>query len=167
MNKWYVLQVMSGKELEVLNELKRRNVKALVPVENRVIRQRGKWTQKEYILFAGYVFVEISYSWGQYYTLSGINGIIKILGGGNAPTALTTDEVSRIKLLNKLLATPSVVRFNGENIEPLNGVLREFKDCITSVKRRFKRATLAISIADERKEITVSFIEQTQEKSEG
>lgn len=38
-NKWYVLQVQTGSELDVQKELLRRGVEAVVPLENRQIHR--------------------------------------------------------------------------------------------------------------------------------
>lgn len=88
--KWYILQVTTGKETEVKNELLRRGVQAVVPIEKRMIHRGKKWTTKEYVVFVGYVFIKIMHSWSQYYILSGINGVIRLLGGGKHPEPLTT-----------------------------------------------------------------------------
>lgn len=53
-NKWYVLQVQTGSELDVQKELLRRGVEAVVPLENRQIHRAKQWISKQYIVFSGY-----------------------------------------------------------------------------------------------------------------
>ena len=84
-NKWYILQVQTGSELDVQKELLRRGVEAVVPLENRQIHRAKQWISKQYIVFSGYVFIRVMYSWSQYYILSNINGVIRLLGGGHQP----------------------------------------------------------------------------------
>ena len=65
---WYVIQVMTGKEDDIAGKLKEQGIRALVPKENRLIRSGGSWSQREYILFAGYVFLNMNYNADNYYT---------------------------------------------------------------------------------------------------
>lgn len=169
-HKWYVLHVKTGQELEIAEKLKSRGFSAVVPTENRVIRKGGKWIQQMYIVFTGYVFVYMNYSWSKYYAMSGIYGIIKILGGGQNPTPLSKSEAEFILTLSKMLAEPSVLKFFDDNTyEIVSGFLSEYADKITKVERRYKMATVKITVAGEEKEIKVSFIEnkgQTPEQTE-
>lgn len=166
-HKWYVLHVRTGSELDIAERLCKRGFSAVVPTENRVIRKSGKWTQQMYIVFAGYVFVYMDYSWSKYYAMSGIYGIIKILGGGQNPTPLSKNEAEFVLRLSELLAQPSVLKFKDDNsYEVISGFLADYIDNITKVERRYKRATVKVTVAGEEKEIKVSFIEDTEQTPE-
>lgn len=166
-HKWYVLHVRTGSELDIAEQLRKRGFSAVVPTENRVIRKGGKWTQKMYIVFAGYVFIYMDYSWSKYYAMSGIYGIIKILGGGQNPTPLSKSETEFILKLSELLAKPSVLKFKDDNsYEVISGFLADYTDNITKVERRYKKATVKITVAGEEKEIKVSFVEDTEQTPE-
>ena len=166
-HKWYVLHVRTGSELDIAEQLRKRGFSAVVPTENRVIRKGGKWSQKIYIVFAGYVFVYMDYNWSKYYAMSGIYGIIKILGGGQNPTPLSKNETEFILKLSELLAEPSVLKFRDDNsYEVISGFLADYTDNITKVERRYKKATVKVTVAGEEKEIKVSFIEDTEQTPE-
>ena len=166
-HKWYVLHVRTGSELDIAEQLRKRGFSAVVPTENRVIRKGGKWTQKIYIVFAGYVFIYMDYSWSKYYAMSGIYGIIKILGGGQNPTPLSKSETEFILYLSEMLAEPSSIRFtDNDNYEVVSGFLLDYKDNIVSVKRRNKKATVRVTVAGEEKDITVSFVEDTEQSQQ-
>lgn len=166
-HKWYVLHVRTGSELDIAEQLRKRGFSAVVPTENRVIRKGGKWTQQVYIVFVGYVFIYMDYSWSKYYAMSGIYGIIKILGGGQNPTPLSKSETEFILKLSELLETPSVLKFKEDNsYEVVSGFLAEYADNITKVERRYKKATVKITVAGEEKEIKVSFTEDTEQTPE-
>ena len=166
-HKWYVLHVRTGSELDIAEQLRKRGFSAVVPTENRVIRKGGKWTQKIYIVFAGYVFIYMDYSWSKYYAMSGIYGIIKILGGGQNPTPLSKSETEFILKLSELLAEPSVLKFKDDNsYEVVSGFLADYTDNITKVERRYKKATVKVTVAGEEKEIKVSFVEDTEQTPE-
>ena len=166
-HKWYVIHVRTGSELDIAEQLRKRGFSAVVPTENRVIRKGGKWTQKMYIVFAGYVFIYMDYSWSKYYAMSGIYGIIKILGGGQNPTPLSKSETEFILKLSELLAEPSVLKFKDDNsYEVISGFLADYTDNITKVERRYKKATVKVTVAGEEKEIKVSFVEDTEQTPE-
>lgn len=166
-HKWYVLHVRTGSELDIAEQLRKRGFSAVVPTENRVIRKGGKWTQKIYIVFAGYVFIYMDYSWSKYYAMSGIYGIIKILGGGQNPTPLSKSETEFILKLSELLAQPSMLKFKDDNsYEVISGFLADYTDNITKVERRYKKATVKVTVAGEEKEIKVSFVEDTEQTPE-
>ncbi|WP_294907970.1 transcription termination/antitermination NusG family protein [uncultured Ruminococcus sp.] len=166
-HKWYVLHVRTGSELDIAEQLRKRGFSAVVPTENRVIRKGGKWTQKIYIVFAGYVFIYMDYSWSKYYAMSGIYGIIKILGGGQNPTPLSKSETEFILKLSELLVQPSVLKFKDDNsYEVISGFLADYTDNITKVERRYKKATVKVTVAGEEKEIKVSFVEDTEQTPE-
>lgn len=166
-HKWYVLHVRTGQELEIAERLKSRGFSAVVPTENRVIRKGGKWIQQVYIVFTGYVFVYMNYSWSKYYAMSGIYGIIKILGGGQNPTPLKKTESEFILKLSEMLAEPSVLKFSDDNsYEIVSGFLSDYADNIIKVERRYKKATVKVFVAGEEKEIKVSFVEDTGQTPE-
>lgn len=166
-HKWYVLHVRTGSEFDIAEQLRKRGFSAVVPTENRVIRKGGKWTQQMYIVFAGYVFVYMDYNWSKYYAMSGIYGIIKILGGGQNPTPLSKNETEFILKLSEMLAEPSVLKFKDDNsYEVISGFLADYTDNIMKVERRYKKATVKVTVAGEEKEIKVSFVEDTEQTPE-
>ena len=160
--KWYVLYVNTGRELDVMKSLQRKGISALVPLENRVIRSKGKWITRKYVIFKGYVFVNIEYNWLIYYEIAKINGVIRLLGGGHSPEPLSKNEVERLIESTKLFAEPSTVRLFDGGYEILNGILLTFKDCIKSLNRHAHRTVIETNIAGKPTRFTLSFMtEQT------
>lgn len=159
--QWYVLYVQTGCERELAEQIERLGgIETLVPVESRVIRQRGVWRKQDYTLFAGYIFVRMSYSWAIYYRINQINGHIRILGGGHAPTPVPLEEMARVTDLTKLITEPSVVQFcDDDGYEVISGALKELRNNIVKIKRRQKRAVVRIPFSWGHKDITLSFIE--------
>lgn len=156
--KWYVLQVTTGEELSVMKELHRRGVSAAVPQENRAIRSKGKWITKKYVVFPGYVFINVKYSWSQYYIMSGIRSVIRLLGGGNSPEPLSDNDVNLLIRNTELFAEPSVLRFNDDgSYEVVSGVLLNFKDNIKKIDRHAHRAIVEMTLAGKSTEFKLSF----------
>lgn len=160
-NKWYILQVQTGKEQEIQKELLRRGVQAAVPIENRLIHRAEKWIRKPYVVFSGYVFIRIQYTWSQYYILSGIGGVLRILGGGRNPEPLTQAEAEWVLSLSELLKEPSVIRYTDNGYEVISGVLIDLKDKIIKLERHHRRAIVRLTIAGKEKDIKLSFITET------
>ena len=166
--KWYVLYVNTGRELDVMKSLQRKGISATVPLENRVIRSKGKWTTKKYVIFKGYVFVNLEYNWLIYYQISKINGVIRLLGGGKSPEPLSANEVEMLVESTKIFSEPSTVRLFDGGYEILNGILLSFKDCIKSLDRHAHRAVIETSIAGKPTKFTLSFMtEQTLTNGKG
>ena len=138
---------------------------AIVPIENKLIRSKGKWITQPHILFDGYVFVRMEYEWSKYYVFKGIPHIIRLLGGGTSPIPLTDKESEFILTLSELLKTPSVLKFTDNNYETVSGFLAENKDKIVKVQKRYKKAKVKITLAGEPTELTVSFTEQMPEQT--
>ena len=126
--KWYVLYVNTGQEHAVAEQLRHRGYDAIVPIENKLIRSKGKWITQPHILFDGYVFVRMDYEWSKYYVFKGIPNIIRLLGGGTSPIPLTDTESEFILTLSELLKTPSVLKFTDDGYETVSGFLAENKD---------------------------------------
>lgn len=160
--QWYVLYAPTGKERELAGRVEQLGgIETLVPVESRLIRRRGVWRQQDYTLFAGYVFVQMAYSWGIYYRINQIDSHIRILGGGHDPTVVPLQEMARVTDLSQLVTEPSVVRFgdDGGGYEVISGALKELCNNIINIKRRQKRAVVRIPFIWGSKDITLSFVE--------
>ena len=78
---WYVVQVRTGEERDIAAKLTDMGFQTLAPVENRPVRSGGAWGTKEYVLFPGYVFLQMDYNAGNYYRLKAVPGIVKLLSG--------------------------------------------------------------------------------------
>ena len=60
-----------------------------------------------------------------------------------------------------------MLKFSDNNsYEVISGFLADYTDNITKVERRYKKATVKVTIAGEEKEIKVSFIENTEQTPE-
>ena len=74
--RWYVLQVMSGKEIQVVDQLRLLGIHALAPIEDRIIRQKGSWITKAYVLFSSYVFVECDFDADTWFKVNSLSSVI-------------------------------------------------------------------------------------------
>ena len=79
--KWYVLYVNTGQEHAVAEQLRHRGYDAIVPIENKLIRSKGKWIAQPHILFDGYVFIRMDYEWSKYYVFTASNCVFNAFAG--------------------------------------------------------------------------------------
>lgn len=160
MAKWYVLQVTTDREIEIKNRIEKQGYKVLVPLVEKIIRQKGKWKRQINVIFRGYIFVKLDYKWSDYYNLCKCPGVIRLLGGGKNPIPLTDEEIMTVRRID-MLRSASLVEFDNEGkLIPINGILLEFKEHLISYKRRQRRAVIELTIAKNKTPVTVSFIEK-------
>lgn len=155
--KYYVLAVNTGQELAVRDALLREGFTAAVPHENRMIRRWGVWQQKEYVLFAGYVFVGIeTMTDAVYYTVRSIPAVIRFLGV-TAPETISDVEAVQIGLLAPTTEAlePSVVEFDLYGTPRIvSGVLLNLPP--TKIDKHSRRATINISQHGKPKQLSLS-----------
>lgn len=165
---WYVIQVMTGKEDDIAGKLKEQGIRALVPKENRLIRSGGSWIQREYILFTGYVFLNMNYNAENYYKVKGIPGVIQFLGDSRNPSRLSYLEAEWIMLLtgddNKPIE-PTVVKLQKDgSYKIVKGVLERLENRIIKYDKRSRKATFEITICNEKKEVQLSIMLEADEE---
>ena len=68
--KMYVLQVRSGYEISVCQELRRQGFDTVLPGRQEFIRRGGKWNIFEKIIFTQYVFIRFELTEESYYNVS-------------------------------------------------------------------------------------------------
>lgn len=155
---WYVLQVAGNKEERIRDDLISKGYQALVPCENRLIRSKGSWIKKKYIIFPNYVFVKLDkYKAEHYYKITNIEGVARFLGDKRNPSTLTFLESEWIRVLgaNGIIEPTKVEVVNG-NLKVVKGVLENFKSRFKSFDLRHKKAEFEITICNEIKKITLS-----------
>lgn len=156
--KMYVLQVSTGSEDEVQRELRRKGVRSLVPVEERLIRTGGSWTQKRYKLIPGYVFVELDYSDALYFSVCQIPAVLRVLKADDRPAPLPEQEEHYIHLLGDRIIYPSIVRRYPDGTgKPLYGILRELEAGEIQYDWHARRATVDITLFGGPKRLRLSF----------
>lgn len=149
---WYVIQVKTGEEKAIAGKINGQQIRALVPAENRPIRNGGSWTKREYILFPGYVFLDMEYTAWNYYRIKDIPGVIQFLGDKRCPSRLSYLEAEWIRLLGgdgKPLE-PTLVREDDKgNLMVVKGILAHLESRITRLDKRNRKAVFEITVCGE------------------
>lgn len=146
--KWYVIQVSTGTEPETKNILEKDGIPALSPMENRLIRSGGRWRQKIYTLFPGYVFIQMDYKPEMYRRLLDTKNVIRILSCSGSPSFLTDQEALWIEYLGGRLLEPSILESDGSGgFRVLAGPLEALEDKIIKIDWHRRRALVSLTIA--------------------
>ena len=125
----YVLQVLTGKEMEIRGCLLDIGIETHVPREEYTIRSGGKWAHRIRTVFPSYVFVALDNVTRDYYRIRQVTGIIRFLElNGGAATALTPDEERLIRPFGDRIVPISHVRLEGDRCIPLDGPLKIYSD---------------------------------------
>ena len=152
----YVIQVKTGEESGIARRLKNQAIRAEVPIENRPIRSGGAWTKKEYILFPGYVFLDMDFTARNYYRVKEVPGVIRFLGDSKAPSTLSYLEAEWIRILsgNGEPLEPTLVREDGSGgITVISGVLKQLENRVLKWDKRSRKATFEITICGEARQV--------------
>lgn len=150
---WYVLQTRTGAERETRDKLLREGLDARVPTELRPIHRRGAWTQREYTLLPGYVFLGMEFAPALYQRLRAALGAARLLGmESEAPTPITADEVVLWGLCGPdAPLPPSVILFDAHGTaRVVSGPLMEFAHAgrLVRIDRHARRAVVAVRLPD-------------------
>lgn len=154
----YVLQIRTGEEETVQEQLRRKGISSLLPQELRLIRRQGCWMQELYKLLPGYLFVEMDYSDGLYYAIVSLPAVLRVLKADGRPAPLPENEERYIRFLGEHTLYPSLVRRlpDGQG-QPLSGVLTQLIDGVIRYDWHARRATVTISMFGSVKTLRLSF----------
>lgn len=145
---WYVLQVMTGDELNVADKLRQHRIGVMVPQEQRAIRSAGSWHYKDFVLFRGYVFVKLEYTAEIYHIIRRLPSVIRFLG--SPPEPLWPPEVAWLRLLDQagdpLCPTKMIALPNGK-LQPVEGILCDFESEVLRINRHRRQAEVQITFA--------------------
>ncbi len=151
----YVLYAPGGRELQIVEELRRKNITAYCPRQLKAERRRGDWQYAERIIFTGYVFVDIP----------GLQPRIwhSVMDSGSAKrfvseSPLPPDEEDYIRRLCNDGDCIGISRgYVLDNVLHItSGFLESFDYNIVRFNRRGKRATADVTIYGEKHKVVFS-----------
>ena len=160
--KMYVIQVRSGYEFSVCQELRNQGFDAVLPTRKEFIRRGGQWNIYEKILFTQYVFIRIELTEERYYRIKKIDGVVRFLGFEHGfPQPLNHVEQSYIEWLwnfgkpvepSKIYVTP-----NGDKLI-MSGTLRKYSGNEIEYNLRQRKANIFIDIAGRKHKIMLPVV---------
>lgn len=158
---WYVVQVYTGREEEILEQCKKKVVRAgeeaFVPMAERMTKVHGEWTRVETRLFPGYVFIVTDAPWDLYVRLKQIKAMTKLLRTGEEITPLYREEETYLK---ELLDGGHVARYSegyleGDRLVVTAGALRGREGKVKKVLRHKRLVVLEVPLLGREVEVTL------------
>jgi transcription termination/antitermination protein NusG len=172
--KWYVLRVVSGKERKVKEYLDlevRRNQwgniisQVLCPMEKIVKMQSGKRSERDRILYPGYILLEAATGKLDDNIVSAVaalNGVIHFLGKEN-PVSLRKSEVN--KMFGKMDEVAEMGGIGsqsylvGEVIKIIDGPFNDFNGTIQEVNDEKKKLKVEVKIFGRSQPVELNYIQ--------
>ena len=143
----YVIQVQSGRETDIVNDVIRDGISASAPRQLIHIRKGGVWKEHIKVIFGGYVFIHETYSAELFHRIKAVSGVIRFLGD---PSPIAEHEAEMIAWLsnNGEIIEPSEVRINSDgSVTVCSGFLKNCEDKIKRFNLRQRKASVEISFA--------------------
>ena len=158
----YVIQVRSGYEFSVCQELRNQGFYAVLPIRQEFIRHCGQWKIHEKIVLTQYVFSRLELTEKIYYQIKKINGVVRFLGFERGfPQPLNHAEQRYIEWLwnggnpvepSKIYVTPS-----GDKMI-MSGILRKYSGNEIEYNLRQRKANIFIEIAGHKHKVVLPVI---------
>lgn len=157
MNRWYVVQAMSGHEKKVKKAIEENKdsqgmndfiEEVIVPTENVSEVKKGQQRVSEKRLWPGYILVKMHLTDESWQYIKNTNGVIGFLGGGK-PNPLTENEVRIILDELKDKKKEVVHKHNievGDRVKIIDGVFINFTGTVIEVFHDKGRLSVMVSI---------------------
>lgn len=143
--RWYVLHVQHGADIAVDKLLEEANIEHWMAQETVVIRRRGRYgmlrpTARTQPFLPGYLFVRVVWCADCWIAISGLKGVVDVLGGAENPAPVSDDNM--LKLRAKVEHDPEAIKamlkeFNpGDQVSVDDGPFASFPGEVVSVDDR-------------------------------
>lgn len=158
---WYVIQVYTGKELEIAKQCRERvadeGEDVFVPLAERWTKIRGERTLITSRLFPGYVFIETEKIEDFYKRLNRIYAMTKVLRTGDEMTPIQKEEE---EYLRKLGGQEHVVKYSegyieGDKLVVTSGPLKDFEGKVKKILRHKRLVVMEFSLLGQTVEVTL------------
>lgn len=159
---WYVIQVQTGKEEEIIHLIRRYRADGyfedcFIPKYQSKRRYRGEWHLVNAPLFPGYVFIISNEIEQFYFLLRQLPEFIKLLGTGEKWTPLSEEEV---RILQSLTDQSHLMRLSqgcivGDQVVITDGPLKGMEGCIRKINRHKRVAKVELLMLGQMRQIEV------------
>lgn len=142
---WYVIKVVSGKELEVKRLLEKFfSVETLVPEEEILIRHGKVWIGQRKVMFSGYVFVSMPKDYDLWRMIKDMWYILGFLNKMEYPER--NEDMERVKALNAFNTVYEVAFDVDGKLRFLDEKYNILEDLVCKVDKRQRKAKLVFGI---------------------
>ena len=162
--QWYVLRVISGKEMKVkeafekacsiYDHLKENLEQVLVPTEKVYVTRGGKKTLKDRVLFPGYVYVKVSFAEGvedMMVNTTNVVNFVRSRDGGKKPEPIPEEQIARMSGVAESDSTQAEDNVPndfvvGEMVKVTFGPFNGFAGEIEEVNRERRKLKVAVKV---------------------
>lgn len=175
-HKWYVLHVYSGQETKVkayienevkVSGLEEKITDVLIPAEDVVEMKGGKKKVRNKVFFPGYLLVRMALDKETQHLMQNVPGIIKFVGGQNAPQTIRPDEIDRImRRVERKDEKESIdVPFSiGDPIKVIDGPFNDFSGFVEEINLEKNKVKVMVSIFGRPTPVELDFLQVQVEK---
>ena len=158
---WYVIQVYTGKELEIVQQCRDRvadeGEDVFVPLAERWTKIRGERTLITSRLFPGYVFIETDRIEDFHKRLNRIYAMTKVLRTGEEMTPIQKEEEA---YLRRLSGDEHIVRYSegymeGDRLVVTSGPLKDFEGNVKKILRHKRLVVMEVPLLGQAVEVTL------------
>lgn len=158
---WYVIQVYTGRELEIAQQCRDRVIEdgedVFVPLAERWTKVRGERTLITSRLFPGYVFIETERIEDFHKRLSRVYAMTKVLRTGEEMTPIQKEEE---EYLRRLGGDDHVVKYSegymeGDKLVVTSGPLKDFAGKVKKVLRHKRLVVMEVPLLRRTVEVTL------------
>lgn len=158
---WYVIQVYTGRELEIAQQCRDRVMvdgeDVFVPLAERWTKIRGERTLITSRLFPGYVFIETDQIEDFYQRLNRIYAMTKVLRTGEEMTPIQKEEEA---YLRRLSGDEHIVRYSegymeGDRLVVTSGPLKDFEGNVKKILRHKRLVVMEVPLLGQAVEVTL------------
>lgn len=160
---WYVIQVYTGREMEIAQQCRDRLMEddedVFVPLAERQVKIRGQQQMIKTRLFPGYVFIETERIEDFHIRLKQIRAMTKILKTGETMVPLYREEEDHLRQLG-LGGDEHIVKYSegyveGEKLVVTSGALEGYEGKIKKILRHKRLVVLEVPLLGRTVEVTL------------
>lgn len=157
-HRWYVINVYSGFEKKVAQEIREQVEKKglhdffqeiLVPSEEVVEIKRGTKVSVERNYFPGYVLIKMDLTDESWHLVRSVSKVSGFLGGKGKPTPVSEAQINRIKMqVQESIEHPrhTIVYEVGEQVRVCDGPFSSFTGIVEEVEAEKSRLKVSVMI---------------------
>lgn len=140
---WYALRTRARHEKLVRDRLQGQGIEPLLPIITRLSQWKDRKKEVEVPLFSGYCFAR--FGWPDRLAVQKTSGVVDIVGGGDRPEPIPTEEIEAIQQLmaSTLRYDASPYLREGMMVEVTKGPLQGVRGLLV---RKGKRHRLVIAV---------------------
>ena len=149
---WYVLQVRTGQEADIVGQCRGRilqeNEDVFVIYGEKKRRFQGKWELKSYLLFPGYVFIETTDINDFRIRLREIKAMTKIVKTGEEVIPIWPEEEAFLMQLSgeDHIEEYSEGYLEGERLVATEGALKGYEGTVKRIDRHHRLVTIEVPL---------------------